>query len=116
MDHWSDWAPTAAMIESEDTDIGPRASGGFSVARLSIKAVVLGVLTDIVVTGIAGLPILIIVAVRTQAVSVPNGVRAQVVLETARNTPSLSVVLLGVRALCSTLGGRVAAKTAQRGA
>jgi lysozyme family protein len=83
--------------------------------QLSVKGIVLGGITDIVATNIVAFPIIIIAALRANALDLPKEEQTRAVIDTLQSTPSLFVTQLVLGALCSMLGGYVAAKIAKRG-
>jgi hypothetical protein len=84
------------------------------VSPLSLKGIVLGGITDIVATNIVAFPIVIVAALQADAVNLPKEEQTRAVIDTLQGTPSLFVTQLVLGALCSVLGGYVAARIAKR--
>src|SRR4051794_35385759 len=85
----------------------------FSMIRASVKAIVLGTMTDVVAQNIVALPILIIAASRANAFSAAKNTPA-LMMDVLRSSPSLMLTQLVIGALCCILGGLIAARSAQR--
>jgi hypothetical protein len=84
------------------------------MSQVSLKGVVLGGIVDIVATNIAAIPLVVLAAARSNAMSLPQEQQTAAVVETLQNTPSLYFTQLVLGALCSILGGYVAARIAKR--
>jgi hypothetical protein len=84
------------------------------MSPVSLKGVVLGGIVDIVATNIAAIPLVVLAATRANVLSLPREQQTPAVVETLQNTPSLYFTQLVLGALCSILGGYVAARIARR--
>jgi len=85
-----------------------------NVSRLSIKAVLLGGITDVFATNVARLPLLGIAAARANLAAVPKAQQAEAVMAVMEASPELQAAALVVGCLCTALGGYVAARVAGR--
>jgi putative membrane protein (TIGR04086 family) len=82
--------------------------------RLSPKGIVVGGVVDIVASNLAAIPLAIVAALRIDVRHLPRDEQSRALLEVLRTTPSLFVTQLLLGALCSILGGYVAARLAKR--
>lgn len=84
------------------------------MSRVSVKGVVLGGLVDIVATNIVAFPVIIVAALRANAMALPKEQQTPAVMQALQNTTSLFVTQLILGGLCSILGGYIAARVARR--
>lgn len=82
---------------------------------LSAKGIILGGITDIVATNIASFPLIVVVAARTNVVGMSKAEQTKALITAMQTSPGLQVTGWLVGALCSVLGGYVAARVAKRG-
>jgi hypothetical protein len=81
----------------------------------SWKGVVLGGITDIVATNIAAFPLAIVAAVGTDLTSLPKAERGKALVAVMHASLGFQMTGLVLGAMCSVLGGYVAARIAKRG-
>jgi hypothetical protein len=84
------------------------------MGNFSLKGVAVGGIVDVVSSGFAGVPLAIYAMVRSQATSLPEAQRTAA-LTTAMHAPGIHAAAMLIGALCSVLGGYVAATLAKRG-
>ena len=81
----------------------------------SWKGVVYGGITDIVATNIASVPLVMIAAMGSNLTSLPASERGQAPVALMLASPGLQMAGWVLGAMCSVLGGYVAARVAKRG-
>jgi hypothetical protein len=81
----------------------------------SWKGILLGGITDIFATGIVAFPLAIVAAVRTNFAGVPASELGKALVAAVQASPGLRIAYLVLVAMCSVLGGYVAAREAKRG-
>lgn len=82
---------------------------------LSAKGIILGGITDIVATNVASFPLIVVAAARTNVVGLSKAEQTKALITAMQTSPALQVTGWLVGALCSVLGGYVAARLAKRG-
>jgi hypothetical protein len=85
-----------------------------STQRVSFKGVLLGGIVDIVATNIVSLPVIAVALGRTNLVQLPPSERTEALMAIIKAGVALYVLLAALGALCSVLGGYVAAIIAKR--
>jgi hypothetical protein len=83
------------------------------VTRVSFKGFIIGGIVDMAATFVAAFPVGIYAFAVSGAGKLPQAQQAQALADAMRNTPSLYIAGLLVGALCSVLGGYVAARVAR---
>ena len=81
----------------------------------SWKGVVLGGITDIVATNIAAFPLAIVAAIGTDLTSLPKAERGKALVAVMHASLGFQMTGWVLGAMCSILGGYVAARIAKRG-
>lgn len=85
------------------------------VRTLSAKGILLGGLADIVATNIAMFPVMVLAAARTNVVGLSKAEQTKALVSAMQTSPGLLFTGWVLGALCSVLGGYVAARLAKRG-
>ena len=86
----------------------------FLMRALSWKGVVLGGITDIVATNIAVIPLAIVAAMGTDVTSLPEAERGKALIAVMHASLGFQMTGWVLGAMCSILGGYVAARLAKR--
>ena len=81
--------------------------------RVSFKGVIIGGIVDMGSTVVAAFPVSIYAFMASGVSKLPQAQQAQALADAMRNTPSVYLAGLLVGALCSVLGGYVAARIAK---
>ena len=83
------------------------------MSRVSFKGVIIGGIVDIGATFVAAFPVGVYAFIVSGVSKLPQAQQAQALADAMRNTPSVYIAGLLVGALCSVLGGYVAARIAR---
>lgn len=82
--------------------------------KISIKGVVIGSVTDIVATNIVTIPLVVYVMTTSNLSTLPKDQLSNALVHTLQSDPALLSIQFFLGALCSVLGGFVAAWIAKR--
>ena len=82
--------------------------------KVSFKGVIIGGVLDVALSNLAAIPMLIYAAIRLEAWKLPRAEQSRALVNAMTNDTRLLVVGLVVGAVCSVIGGYVAARIARR--
>ncbi len=82
--------------------------------RVSVKAVLIGAVVDIVATNMLSIPLMFYVVASRHLAALPKEQVSKAFLEAMQSDPSLMVMQFLVGGGCSVLGGYIAARIAKR--